>query len=191
MRFQAFVSTTSGAETVNTFNTQDLINSIGVTALTTHSYSSIAQSARVVSIEAWTMSGLTSGAPSAIAPTSVGLVWFDSGNRSKTNLVSDTSLSSAAPAHLKTKPPLNSSPGFWFNSGLTVNLFDIIVTGYSSGYTFLVVDVVLDFTMSNQTYSSNTVTGLTGTLVVGNTYYPPLDGNNGIFNRQGLPNANS
>jgi hypothetical protein len=80
----------------------------------------------------------------------------------------------------------------WFNPGITTNLFDIIATGINSNANVsVIVDLVVEFTLSNQTYSPNLVSSLSSTLSVGSTYYPPLDGNTGVFFRQGLPNVNT
>lgn len=189
-RYFSTTATTAGTEQVVTINTKDLINSAGMVATGTHALASYAQSCRIKSVDIWANYNSSLGLM-ASSPCSIGLVWFDASSRTRTNLLTDTTLSTATPARVHAVPPKTSFPAMWFDSNLNQAIFDIITTGPNSTNVNVVVDVHLEYTLSNQSYSPNTFSALSTTLNVGLVYYTPLDGITGAFLRQGLPQCNA
>jgi hypothetical protein len=84
--------------------------------------------------------------------------------------VSDTTVSTATPAHLKAIPPSNSVAGFWMLSSNNNNLF--ILTAPTGS----IIDVDLDLIVQDDDAGGQTqITVATATL--GAVYYLSLDPN--------------
>jgi hypothetical protein len=108
--------------------------------------------------------------PSQGSTATVSLEWLGSGVNSPNREVSDTSMSTAFPAHLVTKPPAQSLASFWttVNAGSATNIFRLNCPAGT------VVDLSLQLIENDQELANVTVTVVTA--VLGNIYYLYLDG---------------
>jgi hypothetical protein len=162
-RFQA--SGTAGTITTSSITPTELLQSMGVMATSTTSGRPIFESFKINLVEAWTTSS-AAGFGSTIT-----LLWGDSTQGAANNNleVSDTTVSSAFPAHIMTSPPRGSNASFWQNGQASVNLFEIT---YSAGS---VVDVHVTGILLDGSAGVGGPLTLVG-ATVGAIYYEPLDG---------------
>jgi hypothetical protein len=93
--------------------------------------------------------------------------WFSS-NQSPNIEHSDTSVSSAFPAHLKSTPPPMSLASFWASVISGANLFTLVCP------TGTIIDLVVDAILKDDEASSDTIN--VATAVIGTMYYLSLDG---------------
>lgn len=140
----------------------------GVVATTSTTGAPIAFSVKVRSVEIWT----PPASQGALATCS--LEWASGSTLDSTNTVevSDTSMSVAEPAHLRTSPPKSSLASFWQHIGAD-QLFVITAPAGS------VVDVSMQYVLNDDEASPTSVV-LAG-ATVGNMYYMPLDGHGGVM----------
>jgi len=108
------------------------------------------------------------GGPAAVAAQgTVGVYWFG-GTWGTDAYISDSSCSTAEPAHVVTRPPQKSSADFWINAdNFVAAVFSIELTAGS------IVDLTLDLRFNNAT---TIATMAVTTCTVGVLYYMPLDG---------------
>ncbi len=193
-RYSGTVTITSNTEIVQSFACGDLIAAAGCIATAVNQSYTVAQSAKLKSVDVW----ITYGQPSSgttfapPVPCTVGLVWYNTIGAASGRVNSTTSLSTATPTHVHGKPESTSLGSFWLSQQDAANsLFDIVYTApVASSFNFIVfVDVKFDWIASNQSFSPITKAPGTTSLTTGNMYYFPLDGPSGGYLRQGLPNA--
>lgn len=188
-RFGGSISTTAGSETVIPINSLELQGLPGCLATGTNQMYAFAQSFRIRKVEVWMSASNTSGSTPIF--NSCSIVWYNnlfnqlvvpSGARVDT----DSSLSLSSPCHVISRPDRTLS-GTWISyNGNTRTLFDIVLTGPTSSYG-LMVDVTIDYVISNQSFPSAPFATAT-TLSPGNVYYPSLDTiANHLLMRQALP----
>lgn len=183
-RFFGSVSVTTNSEFVQTVTAPNLLAIPGAIALTTSTAALYAQAIKLKRICVFA-SPITTAIP--MAPTTVGLVWYNTTGRTNSQVISHTSINPMAPACASAAPPKNSFCNLWYSNSNDA-LFDFIITGQSGTYQ-IVIEVDLDWVASNQS-NNPVISTYANTLVVGATYYPPLDGvSSHIFLRQGLPSA--
>jgi hypothetical protein len=140
----------------------------GVVATSATTGTPIAFSVKVRSVEIWTPPA------SQGASATCSLEWSSGSTLDSTSTVeiSDTTMSTAEPAHLRTSPPKTSLASFWQHIGAD-QLFVITAPAGS------VVDVSVQF-IQNDNEASPTVVTLAG-ATTGNMYYMPLDGHGGVM----------
>jgi len=101
----------------------------------------------------------------------VSLTWL--GVNAPTTEISDTTLSSAYPAHIATSPPIDSSAAWWSTIGVNEaeNLFSLTCSSYT------IIDIWLELVLLDTGLGVAQVT--TGATNLGVFYYCVLDGPNG------------
>ncbi len=182
-RYSGAINVTAGAESVISIAAQDIMRAAGVIASSGSTAYAIAQAFKLVKVTLICAPALTT---SLVAPTTVGLVWFNGNGRSKSSVISDTSLNVSVPARVDTRPPRRTFSDLWYESSQTDVMFDIVVTGLTGTY-LLIADVHIKWVSSNQSLSALPVT-VAGTMTIGDAYYTPLDGvSSHVLLRQGLP----
>jgi hypothetical protein len=159
-----FIATASSSFTVNPIK---LASAAGAMCTVANSLcSSLYDSVRIRSVEVW------SPAPSQGTATTATLLWnqLAAGISNMSSIeVSDTSMSTAYPAHIKASPPRESFAANWQPaSGTTPNLMTLSISTGS------VVDVDVELILSDSNASTAASTVVTG--VLGIVYYLPLDG---------------
>jgi len=158
----------SGTGNSTSITIQRLISMCGVIATTTTTGSAWVGSLRVREVEIWSP-------PSAQGQAvTCSLEWVAGLGSAGTQEVSDTSMSVARPAHIRTRPPRNSLASFWNNGGNNPQMFVLVAPTGS------IVDVTVDLVMFDDEITAPTVVTLTA-ATVGNVYYMPLDGHGGSF----------
>lgn len=149
---------TSSSGTSTAITTSLLLNACGVAATAANTGSAIFQSVKVRQIEIWTP-------PAAQGAAATCSVLWPAGNQSQPREVSDTTVSVASPAHVRTSPPPGSLAGFWTTSAAT--LFTLVAPPGS------IIDVWVSLIMGDGTTSSGTATLVGATA--GRIYYCALD----------------
>jgi len=180
--------TITASETVITLSAQELLFMPGAIATSSSAYASIAQSIRIKSVEVWCNPVINGSSGAAISTVSCGLAWYSSFQSASGRVQTDTSLSYAAPAHVRSAPEKASLCSFWTNQVGNAPLFDLIFNATVAGSVtmFVAIDVNCEWVASNQSYAVLSKT--TGsTITTGSMVYPPLDGPGGSFSRMGLP----
>jgi hypothetical protein len=97
---------------------ETLLCAAGVIATTTVAGSAFHQAVKILSIEVWTPPAAQG------SPATCSVLWSDS-NFARNSEVSDTSVSTAEPAHVRTSPPAGTQAAFWNSSS---NLADRLCT---------------------------------------------------------------
>jgi len=157
-----FVSSNGAATTVST---RDLLQACGCVATTATSASGIFGSVRLKQIELWTP------APSQGASATCSVRWYASNAGIAPNReVSDTSVSTATPAHLRTSPPRGSLTGFWQVDGLNSQLFDLVAPPGT------IIDVWVDLILADGPAEPGAAALTVAGATVGALYYFALDG---------------
>jgi hypothetical protein len=118
------------------------------------------ESIRVREVSIWT----PPASQGAAATCSV--LWVGIANQSNNMEVSDTTVSTATPAHIKTFPPRNSLASFWQQASNT-SLFTVTAPSGS------IIDVSLDMIVGDD---ENNITIFVVTATLGATYFLALDG---------------
>jgi len=160
----------STAATPTNVTNRTLLQACGVMAATTILGYPIVSSVRVKRVKVWT--------PFSAANSTCSLVWYGSVDSQFSNIeISDSSVSSALPAHISTAPPARSNASFfqWDNQSTTNTLFQLVAPAYSF------IDVDVEYVLAdggNATAAASLV--LVG-ATAGQLYYEPLDGRGGIF----------
>lgn len=116
-------------------------------------------SMKVQSVEIWTPPA------SQGAGATCSVEWIGS-NNSPNEEVSDTSVSTAKPAHLVSRPPANAIAGFWFVAATNTSIMKFVVPSGS------IIDLVLDLIEFDD---ESPVTRAVATATLGATYYLALD----------------
>jgi len=129
-------------------------------------FSILTDSVRIKSIEIW------SPAPSQGTAATATVLWnqLSAGvSNMSTVEVSDTSMSTAYPAHVKARPPKDTFAANWTSSASTTpNLMTLSIATGS------IIDLSVEMIMGDTGASAPTATGVTG--ILGTIYYLPLDG---------------
>jgi hypothetical protein len=139
-----------------------IAGAVGTIATSTTAVKAWAASVRVNQIKLW---ACTTGAGSA---STVAVEWESSLTSSNTREVSDTSISTAVPACVRTGPPQNSLARFWqaVDNGATL--------AYLTGPTGTIADVDVSFILDDEDTFDTGIAVSSATL--GHTYYLYLDG---------------
>ncbi len=141
--------------------TAEVLSALGVLAVTSTSAYRLAQSARIKEVEIWQT-------PVANTSTNIELTWSQDAQFGPNMQFTASALSTAAPAHLKLRPPKDSNASFWFNAGTTSTvLFTVSVSE------FAIVDLVVEYMIFDKSATASTTASGTG-LVPGAIYYGPL-----------------
>jgi hypothetical protein len=152
----------SNSGTSTLVDRQNIATAAGVLATSAVLGKTIFQSLRVVEIEMWT----PPASQGAAATCSV--LWTgNSGFYASAVEVSDTSVSTAEPAHIRAKPPKNSESSFWGNAGTSDGLFSLVAPPGT------IIDLTVELVLAD-----GNATGLNATLVgatIGAIYYCSLD----------------
>jgi len=119
-------------------------------------------SVRVKRVEIWAV-GQTLG-----TAITCSVLWAGTTNSADVE-VSDTSVSTAAPAHINSRPPRNSLASFWNIAG-TQTLFSLVAPAGC------IIDVEVEQTLFDDDNGSNATVSV-ATAVVGTVYYLSLDPN--------------
>lgn len=138
-----------------------LVACVGCLGTSTTTGGSIASSARILNIKVWPAAG-----------TTVDLVWLaDSGHAPDES--KDKSLPSGVTVSglVSVAPPKGSLAGFWWDGQFTDTPLMQFLAGAGSGIS--VVDVQIQFTLANQLSNQNFSFAA---VVLGEMFYPPLDG---------------
>jgi len=142
----------------------DVLLACGVICTTANSVvTGIFSSFRIRSIEVW---GGFVGSSTSNAPTTVAVNWNGAPIFVANAEVSDTSVSSAYPAHIVARPPKNTNASFW-QTASSNSLFDLVVP------TNAMIDLEVDLIMSD---NQDAVTGTVTTGTLGTEYFLALDG---------------
>lgn len=155
---------TSSSGTPTTINVNSLLGAAGTMCTVANTtVSTFFESVRVGRVQIWT----PPAAQGSFATCS--LEWF--GGTSANNLeVSDTSISTATPAYISSRPPRLSLAAFW-QKPAALNLFQLTAPSGS------IIDVDLELIMSDDETTPATTAVASGTL--GIVYYLALDSANG------------
>lgn len=162
IRFKAVAAAT----TTLTFN--DLYDLWCVAATTTSAYR-IASAIRVRKIEIW------GPMASDLVPVTVVVDWTGSttsGSFGKSNRVSDTSMGSAEPAHLVTRPPPGSQIAQWLTGGSTTTICSLT---YPLGS---VIDLSYELVARDDGTAQSVASAVAG-ATVGANYIRALDSTSG------------
>lgn len=184
MRFTRSNASTS-AETIDVINDGSLINCVGLLAISANTAYQIAQAYKVNSVSIW---GITNASVVTTCP-SVAIRWYSQMTASadapsSTRVVQDSSLSTAFPARVATRPQSHEIGSFWRTCN---NASDVVFEVILGPSTACVIDVHISWVMSDQTNSFSSINTAT-TMTTGQVYYPPLDGvSSHAFTRVGLP----
>jgi len=140
---------------------EDIGGALGTIATVTNStVALINETFKVTRVRAWT----PPASQGAAATCSIN--WIG-GSFAPNKEVSDTSVSVSFPAHIDSKPPVNSSASFWQNVAGSTALFTLAVPSGS------IVDLHVSF-IEGDDESVNT--SAVASAVLGHTYYLALDG---------------
>jgi len=145
-----------------------VIQSCGVVAATAILGYSFTASFRMNRIELW--------APVASqgSAATVSVLWYSPTTNASELEVSDTSMSTAMPAHLVAAPPVRSLASFW-QTDLTTPLAYLTVPVGG------VIDVYLDLVLEDGATTIQPSPLVLVGAIPGSTYYEPLDGRGGVF----------
>jgi hypothetical protein len=118
-------------------------------------------SVRIKEIEMWTPPA-SQGAAATCA-----IEWLGSGdNYSPSIEISDTSVSVTKPAHIRSRPPVNSGAHLWANGGTTKTFCNLVCPGGT------IIDLSLALVEND---GEGPITTTVATAVVGASYYLALD----------------
>lgn len=145
-----------------TVSAVDICRQLSMATVSNSSARSLIQNFRILSIEMWAPRIL--GTPSGTC----GVLWNIAANGTGYE-ISDTTLSDAYPAHIKSSPPHDSSSGFWNTLGNGV-MFSVY------GAAGLIIDLTIEYTLLDSTASAAFSISATNVGQVGATY---LDANAG------------
>jgi hypothetical protein len=154
-----FGAGSSGSGTYTITNNDVLLACGGICTTANSTITAIFSAFRIVLVEAWAQAGA--------APATVSLNWNGAPIFVTNAEVSDTSVSSAFPVHIKAVPPKGSNAAFW-QTASSNSLFVLTVPNDT------VIDVLVDLVMSDQ-QDVDTVTGVS-TASLGAQYFLALDG---------------
>jgi len=156
-----FVSTSGTATAVTG---QSLLGALGVfPTIANSTVAAIFGSVRIKNLEMWTTTATLGSA------VTCSVEWAGSATNSGDIEISDTSVSTASPAHINSRPPKNSLASFW-STATTGQLFVLTAPAGT------IIDVVVEMTMFDDTNGSNAAIGV-ATAALGNVYYLSLDPN--------------
>lgn len=164
IRFQAVAA---GTTTITSIDLADLY-CVAATAVSAYQ---LGNNFRLKKIEMW------GPMASNLVPVTVSVDWIGNasgaGAAGKSNRVSDTSMGSAEPAHLKTSPPPTSQLSQWQN-GLTN--FNLCKLTYPAG---TVIDLTYDLVLKDDGTAA-AVTGAVAGATVGANYIRSLDSSSAV-----------
>lgn len=161
-----FVSTSAFPTNITA---RDLIQSCGVVAATSVLGYSIATAVRIKRVELW-------APPASLgAAATVSLFWLSQQTSNYSELeVSDTTMSTATPAHLTSSPPLLSLASFW-QTDSTTNLCTLTVPVGG------VIDIWLEMVLGDGLVTIQPSPLVLVGATAGALYYEPLDGRGGVY----------
>ena len=131
-----------------------------------NSVSLIANSVKVHKVSIWSPPAAQGGTATC------SVTWSTANDYTAMVEVSDTTMSTAIPAHVSTKPPPGSAASFWLGAG-TNTIFTVIAPTGS------IIDVHCTHVLYDTQAAGTTVTVAAGTL--GALYYMPLDGATDVY----------
>jgi hypothetical protein len=143
----------------------------GVMAATSTTAYSICQSVKVNKVEMW------SPPASQGAASTCSVLWTSAGGTVFTSNmeISDTTVSTAFPAHVESRPPVRSLAADWIQVlSTSENVFSITCPSGT------IIDVYLTAILADASSAPTAVTVAGAT--VGVLYYQPLDGDGGVLN---------
>jgi hypothetical protein len=148
----------------------NMLQSLGILATSSSLGYALFGSFRIKEVEMWTCQIPTSGSPLATCAVSFPLGSTFASNKE----FSDSSLSSAIPAHIRVKPPGDEYAAFWQT--------------YSSSTAFMafsctqntIIDIVFECVLRDGSASVPSSSALIS-ATVGAIYYGPLDGLGGVI----------
>jgi hypothetical protein len=160
-KFRFLASAAIANVDISTLNVLGVAGGLGTAALTLTLFN---KSFKIKKVEMW------APPPSQGSTATVSLEWLGSGVNSPNRETSDTSMSTAYPAHLITRPPPQSLASFWttVNAGSATNIMRLNCPAGT------VIDLSLQLIENDQELANVTVTVVT--VVSGNIYYLYLDG---------------
>ena len=158
-----FRSTSSTATVITDTNLVDMCGAICTIANT--ALAQIALNGKLHSVSVWTP-------PASQGGNATCSVEWNSGNYAPQTEVSDTTISTAIPAHIRAVPPAGSAAAFWYGQSGTA-LFTLTAPTGS------VIDVDVTFLLNDSGAAASNYAVAAGTL--GTMYYPPLDGTTDRF----------
>lgn len=162
-----FRFTTSSAAANVAVSQADIMDLVLMAATATSGYRLFA-SAKVRRVDVW-----SPGTAGAIGTASVEFLADTSVAGSRHQLVSDSTMGTARPAHVSAVPAVGSLAAMWMSDAVTSSLLQITCAAGS------IVDVAVTFTLRNNE-SASAVASLSG-LTAGQVYCHPLDGHSGQF----------
>jgi len=153
----------------------NVLTSLGVmaTLVAGTTKTTFASSFRVRKIEIWA----PAAAAGAATPT---VAWNGAGGRSRDEEKISTTVGTAAASYYASVPPKKSFAELWQDSTGSANVLFTLSAGVGA-----VIDLTVDFTLSNNDPGVTVTTGVASTA--GLVTYFPLDGTGGQFRPQGLP----
>lgn len=159
---------TSTSGSVATITPVSLLQAMGTCATTTVTGSSIFTSVKISRVSIW------SPPASQGAATTCSVTWFGNTGNSSEKEISDTSVSTAQPAHVDTRPPRNSLASFWQTTSSTALA---VLTAPTGSIIDVWVSGILGDGPTTTSPATLTLVGATAGLM----YYEPLDGRGGIY----------
>jgi len=154
-----FGAGSSGAGTYVITNNDLILACGGICTVANSTITAIFSSFKILFVEAWAQAGA--------APATIILNWNGTPVFVANAESSDTSVSPAYPAHIRSVPPKESNASFW-QTASSGSLFVLTVPNDT------VIDVLVDLIMSDQ-QDVDTVTGVS-TATLGSQYFLALDG---------------
>jgi len=147
------------------FTAKNLCDTLIVAVSTIAGYD-IMQAIRLKKIESFAIS-------SSGTPVTITIQFFDNtaGSNSSTKVFSDTSLGTAAPAHVVARPPAKSTAGLWQSYQSTETLFMLSASAASC-----VIDIEFEYVLFSEGNVSQASSAIAGTGVPGVLYGRGLDG---------------
>ena len=153
-----FRSTSATATVITDTNLVDMCGGIGIIANT--AIAQLALSAKLHSVSVWTP-------PASQGASATCSVEWASSSYSPQLEVSDTTISTAIPAHIRATPPPGSAAAFWMGQGGNA-MFTLTAPTAS------IIDVDVSFLLNDSGAAASNYTAAAVTLGV--LYYLPLDG---------------
>jgi len=164
-----FLCNTTGNYLITNSNLLDLINFPIVAGVTAYR---LCSTFKIKSVEMW------AAAPSTGVPTTNSIEWVDNTTSSAASRIvaSDTTMGTAKPLHVYSRPSKQSTVGFWQGAGNQVSF--ILNLGAANTIIDLTIDFVLNDLNSGAAVATSTVPG---TAAVNIICCKSLDGGNIIL----------
>jgi hypothetical protein len=163
-----FICGTAGTFNISCNNLLDLLNFPTIAGVTAYR---LCSTFKIKSLEMW------AAAPSSGVPTTNSLEWVDNTTSSAASRinVSDTTMGTAKPLHVYSKPSKMSTVGFWQGGGnqiaFTLNL----------GAAYTIIDLGISFVLNDINSPVAATSTVPGTASVNTVCCKSLDGGNVIL----------